>query len=136
MHCHPVFHVSLLEPYHENEFENRNMSNKRNIHLNVDYNEKIPNKIIDMRTYKGKNRYLVSWKGSKYYEDTWINEDQIPDKQLIQEYYKRTKKNKRTSNYKNYVQNETYSNEYVVRHREQPFVIELPSRRNTRWSSS
>ena len=27
MHCHPVFHVSLLEPYYENEFPNR--SNKQ-----------------------------------------------------------------------------------------------------------
>ena len=47
-----------------------------------------------MRKYRGKNRFLVSWKGLDSDEDTWIDEDQIYDKQLIQEYYRRTKKNR------------------------------------------
>ncbi|OUM56366.1 hypothetical protein PIROE2DRAFT_26038, partial [Piromyces sp. E2] len=67
---------------------------RKNIHLKVDSNEKIPDKIINMRTYKGKNRYLMSWKGPNEHEDTWIDEDQITDKQLIQEYFRRNKKNK------------------------------------------
>ena len=31
MRCHPVFHVSLLEPYYENEFANRNNRKRKNI---------------------------------------------------------------------------------------------------------
>jgi len=136
MHCHPVFHVSLLEPYYENEFDDRNTKRKKNVHLNTDTIERIPDKIINMRTYKGKNRYLISWKGSNDYEDTWVDEDQILDKQLIQEYFRKIRKNK--SNLKNdkYVQNEDYSNEYLVKHKYQPFVIELPSRKDTRRSST
>ncbi|OUM62323.1 hypothetical protein PIROE2DRAFT_26600, partial [Piromyces sp. E2] len=73
-----------------------------NIHLNTDTNEKIPYKIIKMRTYKGKNRYLISWKGPKEYEDTWIDEDQVIDKQLIQEYFRKNKKNNSNSNNSEY----------------------------------
>ena len=94
MRCHPVFHVSLLEPYHENEFFNRNTKHRRNINLTVDTYEKIPEKIIDMRTYRGKNRFLVTWKGLDSNENTWIDEDQIYDKQLIQEYYRKSKRSK------------------------------------------
>ena len=50
MHCHPVFHVSLLEPYYENEFNGRNMERQRNINLTTDTLEKIPEKIIKKRT--------------------------------------------------------------------------------------
>jgi len=33
MHCHPIFHVSLLEPYYENEFEDRNVNRRKSINL-------------------------------------------------------------------------------------------------------
>jgi len=94
MRCHPVFHVSLLEPYHENEFENRNKRKRKNINLTTDTFDRVPVKIVDMRKYRGRNRFLISWKGLDSDEDTWIDEDQIYDKQLIQEYYRRTKKNR------------------------------------------
>ncbi|OUM64196.1 hypothetical protein PIROE2DRAFT_28469, partial [Piromyces sp. E2] len=48
---------------------------KRKIKLNTDTYERIPHKIIKMRTYNGKNRFLISWKGTN--EDSWIDEDQI-----------------------------------------------------------
>ena len=128
MRCHPVFHVSLLEPYHENEFVNRNTKRRRNVNLTVDTFEKIPDKIVDMRTYRGKNRFLISWKGLDYNENTWVDEDQIYDKQLIQEYYRKIKRNKpsneETIPYDKY--DEVYS-----RHRRQPFVIDIPSKRIT-----
>ena len=70
MHCHPVFHVSLLEPYFENEFADRNNRKRKNIKLTTDTIDKVPERIIDMRTYRGKNRFLVSWKGLDSVEDT------------------------------------------------------------------
>ncbi|OUM64190.1 hypothetical protein PIROE2DRAFT_21854, partial [Piromyces sp. E2] len=75
---------------------------RKNIHLNIDKNEKIPDKIDKMSTYKGKNPYLISWKGPKKYEDTWIDEDQVIDKQLIQEYFRKNKKNNSNSNNSEY----------------------------------
>jgi len=129
MRCHPIFHVSLLEPYHENEFENRNERKRKNINLTTDTFDKVPEKIVDMRKYRGKNRFLVSWKRLDSDEDSWIDEDQIYDKQLIQEYYRRTKNNR--SN----IEEDTLSdNEIYVRHRYQPFVIDLPANGLNRMS--
>ena len=55
MRCHPVFHVSLLEPYYENEFADRNNRKRKNIKLTTDDTiNKIPERIIDMRIYRGK----------------------------------------------------------------------------------
>jgi len=78
MHCHPIFHASLIEPYYENEFDNRNVNRRKSINLTTNNSDMIPDKIINMRTYKGKNRFLIFWKGSN--EDSWIDEDQILDK--------------------------------------------------------
>ena len=121
MRCHPVFHVSLLEPYHENEFNDRSIQKRKNIRLTTDYTEKIPEKIIDMKVKKGINHYLVSWKGRSIDENSWIEESQIPDQQLIQEYQKRIRKGKHPNN------NDEI--EYYVRHKYQPFTIDIPSRK-------
>jgi len=64
MHCHPIFHVSLLEPYNENEFDDRNVNRRKSINLTTNNFDMIPDKIINMRTYKGKNSFLIFWKGS------------------------------------------------------------------------
>ncbi|OUM62187.1 hypothetical protein PIROE2DRAFT_33180, partial [Piromyces sp. E2] len=48
---------------------------------------------------KGKTSYLVTYKGLDHNENTWIDEEQITDRQLIKEYNRRTK----TSTSKNYV---------------------------------
>ena len=58
MRCHPVFHVSLLEPYYENEFKDRRNCKRKNIHLTTDYEERIPERINDMKRRNGKNFYL------------------------------------------------------------------------------
>eukprot|EP00833_Pecoramyces_ruminatium_P002903 jgi/Orpsp1_1/1176935/evm.model.c7180000059551.1 len=89
---------------------------KKNINLTTDTFDKVPEKIVDMRKYGGKNRFLVSWKGLDSNEDTWIDEDQIYDKQLIQEYYRRSKKNR-----SNIEEDSLSDNEIYIRHRHQPF---------------
>ena len=127
MRCHPVFHVSLLEPYHENEFPNRRNTRRRNINLTTDTINRSPERIIKMKTFNNKNRYLIKWKGCDSNENTWIDEDQIFDKQLIQEYYRKEKKNKSSNINNEFCQLPEDSNEYYVRHKYQPFVIDLPS---------
>ena len=124
MRCHPVFHVSLLEPFYENEFPDRARRKKRNISLTTDYIEKTPDKINDMKVVNGKNFYLVSWKDRDIEDDSWIEESQIPDKQLIQEFERRLRKGKQPA--KNDELDET---EYYVRHKYQPFTIDIPSRK-------
>ena len=121
MRCHPVFHVSLLEPYFENKFKNRSNRRHKNVRLTTDYMEKIPDKILDSKIINGINHYLISWKGSDKVKDSWIEENQIPDKQLIQEYIKRVKKGKEPAN------DEVDRHDYYVRHRYQPFVINIPT---------
>jgi len=50
---------------------------RENIKLTTDTIDKVPERIIDMRTYRGKkNCFLVSWKGLDSVEDSWIDEDQ------------------------------------------------------------
>ena len=125
MRCHPVFHVSLLEPYFENEFLDRSNRKRKNIKLSPDYSERIPEKINDMKVIQGKKFYCVSWKNSNLDHSSWIEENQIPDKQLIQEYERRIRKGKQPDN----DENEYYNNsEYYVRHKYQPFTIDIPSR--------
>ena len=136
MRCHPVFHVSLLEPFHENDFPNRKRIRRKNFKLTTDTIEKIPERIIDRRTYNRKNRYLIRWKGLDSKEDTWIDEEQIFDKQLIQEYYRNLKKNKSFRTPEEFDQSSSSSNEYYVRHRPQPFTIDLPSNNHSRRSST
>ncbi len=120
MRCHPVFHVSLLEPFYENDFPNRTKRKRINVKLTTDYTEKVPDKIIDSKVKKGKKFYLVSWKNCDNEKNTWIEESQIPDPQLIQEYDRRIKKGKHPVN---------EEPEYYVRHKYQPFTIDIPSRR-------
>ena len=124
MRCHPVFHVSLLEPYYENEFKDRKNCKRKNIHLTTDYEERIPERINDMKRRNGKNFYLVSWKGRNIVENSWIEESQIPDPQLIQEYQKRCRKGKQPTDTE-----ESVEPEYYVRHKYQPFTIDIPSRK-------
>ena len=124
MRCHPVFHVSLLEPYHENEFKDRFSKSRRNTHLTTDHIDKAPDKIIDMKTYKGENYYLMSWKGNNSVDQTWIKEDQVTDKQLIQQYLKRSKKGKDSE-----VDDSLSNNDFYVRHKPQPIVINIEPRK-------
>ena len=124
MRCHPVFHVSLLEPYYENEFADRNSRKRKNNKLTTDTIDKVPERIINMRTYRGKNRFLISWKGLDSVEDSVIDEDQINERQLIQEYYRISKRNRR-----NEIDDDDKDfNEECIRHKYQPFVIDIPSR--------
>ena len=122
MRCHPVFHVSLLEPYYENEFNDRSNRRRRNIHLNTDLIEKIPDKITKMKSVKGETFYLISWK--VFDESTWVSEDQIPDKQLIQEFERISKK---TKSKETLTRLRKRKDDGLIRHRYRPFLIEIPS---------
>ena len=124
MRCHPVFHVSLLEPFYENEFTDRTRHKRQNIKLTTDYMAKIPERINDMKVINGKTFYHVSWKNNSINESSWIEESQIPDRQLIQEYERRIRIGKQQA-----TEDEIEEQEYYVRHKYQPFTIDIPSRK-------
>ena len=66
---HPVYHISLLEPYHRNEIRGRRSPSPQ---LVVDLGDDIweVGKILASRVYKKRVQYLVRWKGSSRDEDT------------------------------------------------------------------
>ena len=123
MRCHPVFHVSLLEPYYQNEFKNRSNYRRKNVHLTPDLINKIPERIHDVKVVNGKKYYFMSWKGLGIDSNSWVEEGQVCDQQLIQEYYKRIRKGKFSAKHDSDAQSE-----YYVRHKYQPFFVEIPSR--------
>ena len=57
---YPVFHVSLLEPYHENKWEGRvqEPSPPEEIEGELEYEVE---KILDLKIVRGKLKYLVNW---------------------------------------------------------------------------
>jgi len=85
---------------------------------------KIPERINDMKVINGKTFYHVSWKNNSINESSWIEESQIPDRQLIQEYERRIRKGKQQA-----TEDEIEEQEYYVRHKYQPFTIDIPSRK-------
>lgn len=67
---HPVFHVSLLEPYNPNTFENRTQEPPPPIIVEGEQEFEI-NKILDSKLNRNKLLYLVDWKGYPPSERTW-----------------------------------------------------------------
>ena len=73
---HPVYHISLLEPYHRNEIPGRRSPSPQPV---VDLGDDIweVGKILASRVHKSRVQYLVRWKGSSSDEDTWEPYDNI-----------------------------------------------------------
>ena len=68
-------YINLLEQYYENEFTYRNNRKRKNIKLTTDTMDRVPESIIDMRRYRGKNCFLISGKALillKILESTYI----------------------------------------------------------------
>ena len=82
MRCHPVFHVSLLKPYHESEaFPGREPHHRPPpiTELGPDHFE--VERLLDVKT-TGRGRglrrlYLVQWAGYPLYESTWEPESSV-----------------------------------------------------------
>ena len=69
---HPVFHVSKLIPYHENpdEFSLRKFSRPPPIQIENEDEYEVE-EILDTRTRRGKQQYLVKWLGYPHSDNTW-----------------------------------------------------------------
>ena len=73
---HPVYHVSLSEPYHRNEIPGRRSPSPQPV---VDLGDDIweVGKILASRVHRRRVQYLVKWKGSSPDKDTWEAYDNI-----------------------------------------------------------
>ena len=74
MRIHPVFHVSLLEPYHKNTMEGRIPPPPPPIGEITDEGDEREwevEGILDSRLYYRKLQYLVTWKGFLKKDDSW-----------------------------------------------------------------
>ena len=70
MKIHPVFHVSLLEPYVANTIPNRIMKPPPPVTVD-DVEEFIVSEILDSRFHRGQLQYLVSWEGYGASDNSW-----------------------------------------------------------------
>ena len=70
MKVHPIFHVSLLEPYQESIFLRRVQSPPPSIEIE-NHDEYEVDKILDSRRRWAKLDYFVHWSGYDINEQTW-----------------------------------------------------------------
>ena len=77
---HPVFHVSLLEPYRENQWEGRVQPAPppEEIEGELEYEVK---GILDSKIVRGKLKYLVDWIGYGPEERTWESVEAVENAQ-------------------------------------------------------
>jgi hypothetical protein len=70
MKIHPVFHVSLLEPYYKNTIQGRVLPPPPPIEVNNDWEYEVQ-EILDSQIKRNHLEYLVHWKGYDISERTW-----------------------------------------------------------------
>jgi len=75
---HPVFHISLLEPYHSNTIPGRCSPTPPPVEL--EEQEWFVERIVTSRITKGEVKYLVSWKGYGPDDDTWEPYENLKDR--------------------------------------------------------
>jgi hypothetical protein len=89
MKVHPVFHVSLLEPYRESFFPGRVQSPPPSIEIK-NHEEYEVEKVLDSRRRWGKLEYLVHWYGYDINERTWEPAENLTNApQKVQEFHQR-----------------------------------------------
>lgn len=92
---HPVFHVSLLEPYYERKGEKTTREHQP---IMVDDHEEWEiEAIVNHRTHYRRKQYLVKWLGYPSYENSWLDKKDLDNaRELLEEYENsRSAKNKK-----------------------------------------
>ncbi len=73
---HPVFHVSMLKPFHEDgEDPERNKSKRAPMGVKTAYDRAVENiagdRVVRRKHYRPRHEYLVRWKGFPESETSW-----------------------------------------------------------------
>jgi hypothetical protein len=89
MKVHPVFHVSLLEPYRESIFPGRVQSPPPSIEIE-NHEEYEVETVLDSRRRRGKLEYFVHWSGYDINERTWEDAENLSNApKKVQEFHQR-----------------------------------------------
>jgi hypothetical protein len=90
---HDVFHVSLLEPYHQRSDDDPKAS-RMPVALAVEGQEEWEvEQIVDSRTRKGQKQYLVKWEGWPDNYNSWEPDEHLAHSQdMIHAYETRAKR--------------------------------------------
>lgn len=88
MKIHPVFHVSLLKPFHDNSFTGRIMAPPPPIIVEGE-EEYIVENILDSRIHRNRLQYLVKWKGYGPEENSWEPAENVHASRLIRLFHLR-----------------------------------------------
>jgi hypothetical protein len=70
LYIHPIFHISLLESYHENRLSDRTQISISPMEMEGELEFEIQ-EILDSKINRGKLRYLMKWKGYGPDERSW-----------------------------------------------------------------
>lgn len=88
MKIHPVFHVSLLEPYKESTFPGRLQVPPPPIEIDGEEEFEV-SEILDSRINRRKLEYLVHWQGYEVSERTWEPANNLSNApEMIQEFHR------------------------------------------------
>ena len=82
-----VFHVSLLEKYHPNQIDQRQLLEPPPIIIDNEEEYEVE-KILDSRVKRNQIEYLIDWKGYGIDERCWVNSKEINAKELIEEFHR------------------------------------------------
>ena len=89
MKVHPVFHVSLLEPYKESNIPRRAQQPPPCVEIE-NHAEYEVEKVLDSRRRWGKLEYLIHWRGYDINERTWEPVENLANApQKVQEFHQR-----------------------------------------------
>ena len=90
MRIHPVFHVSLLEPYHDNLFPGRIQPAPPPIVVDDEF-EYVVNEVLDSKIERGTRLlYLIDWEGYLPEEHTWEPVSNLSNaKEAVAKYHSR-----------------------------------------------
>ena len=73
---HPVFHVSLLEPYHRNTIKDRRSPTPFD-DIDMEDGNFDPEIVLGSKIQNGEVKYFVHWKGQPSIDDTWESYDNL-----------------------------------------------------------
>jgi hypothetical protein len=89
MRIHPVFHVSLLEPYKENRLAGRTQERPPPVEVEGELEYEVK-EIVDSKVVRGKLQYHVEWVGYGPEERTWEPVEHVGHAaDAIEEYHQR-----------------------------------------------
>src|SRR5512146_1621162 len=85
---HPVFHVSLLEPYHANDIPGRRSPTTPPV--DIESNTYVVDRVLDSKIRNRSVVYLVSWEGYGPDESTWEPYDNLigGSEEAVQEFHR------------------------------------------------